>query len=109
MAKGFKTGGRVAGTPNKATAELKALAQEHGPAAVAKLRHLMDNAASEQAQVAAANALLDRGYGKAAQTVIGDSGEDPINVVATIKRVIVERAGDTDSPGVPPAPGAGTV
>lgn len=108
MAKGFKTGGRVAGTPNKATAELKALAQEHGPAAVAKLRHLMDNAASEQAQVAAANALLDRGYGKAAQTVIGDSGEDPINVVATIKRVIVG-TGNPDGSGVPPAAGGGSV
>ena len=108
MAKGFKTGGRVAGTPNKATAELKALAQEHGPAAVAKLRHLMENAASEQAQIAAANALLDRGYGKAAQTVIGDSDEDPINVVATIKRVIVG-TGNPDSSGVPPAAGGGAV
>jgi hypothetical protein len=31
MALGKKTGGRVKGTPNKSTDEIKALAQQHGP------------------------------------------------------------------------------
>lgn len=52
----------------------------------------------------------DRVDGKVPQAIVGDDEADPVNVkVTTIKRVIVERAGDTNSPGVPPAPGTGTV
>lgn len=69
MAKGRKTGGRVAGTPNKSTAEIKALAQKHGADAIARLAFLAVNAESEQAQVAAIKELLDRGYGKPTTTV----------------------------------------
>lgn len=58
--------GRKAGVPNKATAEIKKLAQKHGPAAIARLAHLLANAESEQAQVGAAKELLDRAYGKSA-------------------------------------------
>src|SRR5579862_5915089 len=72
MARGQKTGGRTKGTPNKATADVKALAREHGPAAIAKLRLIMDGAESEAAQVAAARELLDRAYGKPTQTLAGD-------------------------------------
>lgn len=65
-------GGRPKGSPNKATAEIKGLAQKWGPASVAKLAllaGLTDKPAanSEQAQVAAVKELLDRGYGKATQ------------------------------------------
>lgn len=67
MAKGKKTGGRVAGTPNKATADLKALAQVHAPQAIAELARLVKAAESEAARVAAIKELLDRGYGKASQ------------------------------------------
>ena len=34
---GRKTGGRKAGTPNKATAEIRELAMLHGPAAIRRL------------------------------------------------------------------------
>ncbi len=34
MAAGHKTGGRQRGTPNKATAEVKALAGQYGPEAI---------------------------------------------------------------------------
>ena len=85
MAAGRKTGGRSKGTPNKATAEVKDLAREHGPAAIAKLRAIMDKGASEQAQVAAAKELLDRAYGKATQTIAGDP-EAPLQMAATIDR-----------------------
>lgn len=69
MAKGKKTGGRVAGTPNKATADIKALAGEYTGAAIAELARLAKNAESEAARVAAIKELLDRGHGKAAQAV----------------------------------------
>ena len=64
MAKGTKTGGRKAGVPNKATAEIRSLAREHGPAAIAELARLAKEAQSEQARIAACNALLDRAYGR---------------------------------------------
>ena len=69
MALGRKTGGRVAGVPNKATADVRAAAQKHTEAAIARLAHLMENATSEQAQVAAAKELLDRAHGRPAQAV----------------------------------------
>jgi hypothetical protein len=73
MAKGKKTGGRVAGTPNKATQDIKAAARIHGPNALKVLSSLMLSAESEQARIAAAKEILDRAYGKATQPV----GEDP--------------------------------
>jgi hypothetical protein len=75
MAIGRKTGGRVAGTPNRATADIKALAQEYTPEAIkalAKLAGLVDDvppAESEQARVAAIKELLDRGHGKSIHSV----------------------------------------
>jgi hypothetical protein len=55
MAKGRKTGGRVAGTPNKATAEVRDLAREYTPVVIAELARLAVEAESEQARVAACN------------------------------------------------------
>lgn len=81
-----KTGGRRAGTPNKATADIKAVARIHGPAAITRLAELAGlvqgqlPAGSEQAQVSAAKELLDRGYGKATQLVGGDPDSGPIKV-----------------------------
>lgn len=76
MAKGFKTGGRVAGVPNKATADIKALAQEYTPAAIRRLAALAGllegeegKAQSEPAQVSALRELIERGHGKASQTI----------------------------------------
>ena len=64
MAKGTKTGGRKAGVANKATAEIRTLARQHGPEAIAELAHLAKEAQSEQARISACNALLDRAYGR---------------------------------------------
>lgn len=64
MAQGQKTGGRQRGTPNKATAEVRDLALEYGPAAVKELARLSENATSETARVSACNAILERAYGK---------------------------------------------
>lgn len=64
-----KTGGRVAGTPNKATADIKALAQEHCITAITMLATIMTTSESDQAKIAAAKELLDRGFGKSLQGV----------------------------------------
>jgi hypothetical protein len=89
MAKGIKTGGRSKGTPNKATADIKALAQVHAVDAVAMLAVIMMNSESDTARIAAAKELLDRGYGKAMQGVelTGKDGE-PV-AFRQIERVIV--------------------
>lgn len=82
-----KTGGRKKGTPNKATAEVKALAQAHGPAAIKKLAELVAEADTDAAKISAANAILDRAYGKPTQKVGGDDDEPPINLIAQIQLV----------------------
>ena len=64
MAKGYKTGGRKIGTPNKATADVRALAQQYAPAAVKELARLAAKATSETARVSAIKEILDRAYGR---------------------------------------------
>ena len=46
-------------------ADVRALALKHGPEAIAALVKIINGATSEAAKIAAANALLDRAYGKA--------------------------------------------
>ena len=74
MTKGYKTGGRKKGTPNKHTAEVKELAQQHGVECVERLAEIAggDNV---PAAVAACRELLDRGYGKAIASVVVASDE----------------------------------
>lgn len=62
---GERRGGRQKGTPNKATRDIRELAQKHGPAAIQKAVSLMENAESEDTQLRAAMFLAERGYGKA--------------------------------------------
>ena len=64
MTKRTKTGGRKKGTPNKHTAEVRELAQQHGAACIERLAEIAmsDN---PTAAVAACKELLDRGWGKA--------------------------------------------
>ena len=61
--------GRKPGVPNKLTADVKALASEYGPEALQTLVHIMTEGESEQARIAAAKELLDRGYGKPQQSL----------------------------------------
>lgn len=72
---GERRGGRKAGTPNKATKDIRAIAQQYTGKAIARLVYLMDNAESEAAQAAAARELLDRGHGKSKQPLEHDVGE----------------------------------
>lgn len=64
--RGCKTGGRVKGTPNHATREIKILARRHAHAAVRELARLMTQSESEQTRITAIKEILDRGYGKVA-------------------------------------------
>lgn len=73
-----KLGGRPKGAVNKATADIRLLAQKYGPDAVKELFRLATKATSEAARVAALRELLDRGYGKSPQPLVGDSSLDAI-------------------------------
>lgn len=55
--------------PNKATREVRELAQRYVPAAIKELGRLATKAESEQARVSAIGMLLDRAHGKPAQAV----------------------------------------
>lgn len=81
---GERRGGRVKGTPNKATASLKDIAREYTQEAldalVGVLRASHEPAA---ARVSAANAILDRGYGKPSQLIGGDE-DNPFHAVHEI-------------------------
>ena len=64
--------GNPGGRP-KEIAEVKELARQHTPAAIEVLASIMHNTkASDAARVSAANALLDRGYGKPQQQIPGE-------------------------------------
>ena len=73
MTHGRKTGGRKAGTPNKATVEqsgsLTELARAHTDVAINALIDVAKKGQSEAARVSAAIAILDRGYGSPRQAV----------------------------------------
>lgn len=85
MAAGVKTGGRAKGTPNKATADIKALAQVHAATAMTELARLAVNAESEAARVAAIKELFDRGFGKAKQPLTGgEDGDAPIRTALSV-------------------------
>lgn len=69
MALGKKTGGRKKGVPNKATAEMKALALTYVPAVIKEMARLSRKAKSELARVAAGREILDRAMGRPPQSV----------------------------------------
>lgn len=72
-----KTGGRKKGSANLATREIRELAQEHGPEAIAKAASLMKRSRNPDIVLRAVTILLDRGYGKPAQALhhAGHDGE----------------------------------
>jgi hypothetical protein len=71
---GFQPGksGNPGGRPRE-TAEVRSLAREHTTEAVEALRTIMkDSSEPASARVAAANSLLDRGWGRAPQTITNE-------------------------------------
>jgi hypothetical protein len=91
MAAGIKTGGRQKGTPNKATADIKALAREFTPKAMQRLVKIIEESDSDAAVVSAIKEVFDRGYGKAKQPLIGGDDDDPaMKVVGAIEWRVVD-------------------
>lgn len=67
--------GRPKGVPNKATGEIKKIAQQYGLKAIKRLAKIIeDDNADVRAQIAAAKELLDRGYGKSPQALTDSEG-----------------------------------
>ena len=88
-APGERRGGREAGTPNKATADLKAFAGQYTQEAVESMVAIARDAETPpQAKVAAWREILDRGHGKPAQsvTVDGDAVTQPVAVTFVIQK-----------------------
>jgi len=81
MAKGRKTGGRIAGTPNRATAEIRGAAQQYTVEALEGLAQIARTSESDAAKVAAWKAILDRGHGRPAQAVQVGADPDSVPVV----------------------------
>ena len=68
-------GGRPAGL-----SEIRALARNHTTEAIECLLKEMRKGDTSHARIAAANALLDRGWGRPTQPLAGDAEEPPIGV-----------------------------
>ena len=104
-----KTGGRRAGTPNKATREVKDLARAYVPAAIKELGRLATKAESETARVAAIGMLLDRAHGKPAQAVkhsgtvgtydLSKLTDEQISNLEAILGPLADAGGDTSGEG----------
>jgi hypothetical protein len=70
--------GRPKGTPNKIPAKIKELCLKAAPDVIAELKRLMQDK-NPMVRLAACNAILDRGIGKAAQPIVGE-GDGPVEV-----------------------------
>lgn len=96
-----KTGGRKAGTPNKVTADIREVAQGHGPAALSKLVFWM-NSDNPKASVAACNAILDRAYGKPPQALTVDPGASLLTALDDlVRRIDGTTRGPSTTRGMP--------
>ena len=88
----------LASKPSKAAAQIKALARKHSRSAIKVLAAIMNQAdGPATARVSAAQALLDRGWGKAALPLAGE--ESGMAILTRIERVIVDCRGETQNKG----------
>jgi len=70
----------------KAITEIRSYARSHALEAIQTLAGVARNGKQEAARVAAAIALLDRGWGRPPQTHTGEDGEGDIRV--TIRHIV---------------------
>ncbi len=78
----------------KALVEIRSLARSHTRTALRVLVGIMRcKDATPAARVSAANAILDRGWGKATQP-LENGGEGPLELIHRIERVIVHPEGE---------------
>lgn len=79
----------------KVLTEIKSLARVHTEASIRTLAAIMKQKKSPPAaRVAAATALMDRGWGKPAQAIVGDEEGGPLQLIHRIERVIVGQSND---------------
>lgn len=81
--------GRPKGSLNAATREIQAIARDYTTAALKTLAMIAKSGKKESARVAAATALLDRGWGRPRQAV-EHSGEGGGPVVVSVTHEIVD-------------------
>jgi hypothetical protein len=67
----------------KTPTDIRSLARAHTASAINCLVGVMENGTSEPAKVSAAQALLDRGWGKPSQPVDGDGEGGPVQLTVT--------------------------
>ena len=73
----------------KTPTDIRSLARSHTEAAINALVGILHNSTSDPAKVSAANAILDRGWGKAPQPI--ENGENgAFELLHRIERVIVD-------------------
>lgn len=70
--------GRKPGTPNKITAQIKAVAGKHAIKAIEELARIAQKGESDAVRVAAARELLDRTIGKSPQAIGGSDELPPV-------------------------------
>lgn len=82
----------------KTLTEIRSLARSHTRTALKILVQVMRNKdATPAARVSAANAILDRGWGKAVQAI--ENGDRPLELIHRIERIIVHPE-NSDSQGL---------
>lgn len=82
----------------KSITQIRSLARSHTRSAIRALVGVMQStSATPAARVSAANAILDRGWGKAPQAI--ENGDGPLELVHRIERVIVEPENDEGEDG----------
>lgn len=80
--------GRKPGAVSQAKRELAEMAKGKAEQALNVLAEIMLNGESEAARVSAANAILDRGYGKPFQSVqISGDEESPVH---TVQHIVID-------------------
>ena len=82
--------GRPKGARSKLADDVRKLAEKDAVAAWKRVVSLL-NSKDERVQLAAAQEVLNRRYGKPAQAVTGEGGEGPVRIVVETG---VERAAD---------------
>ena len=82
--------GNAGGRP-KAAENVRDLARSHTELAVATLVAIADGGQSEAAKVAAATAILDRGWGRPTQPLSGDDDAPPIGMAIVDREAEIER------------------
>jgi hypothetical protein len=82
--------GNPGGRP-KDLAWLRETARSHAPEALETLFKIMRDGGTEKDRRAAAEALLDRGFGKAAIVQSGEGGEGEAGITITIRDLAAER------------------